>query len=77
MSAGEGAGSAKEAGPGEGVGAERRKEEREGKGEVSQQYKTMFVTILESKRLQTPEKKTNLNVSSFFFVTMYLSYFPW
>lgn len=57
MSAGEGAGSAKEAGPGEGVGAERRKGEREGKGEVSQQYKTMFVTILESKRLQTPEKK--------------------
>lgn len=77
MSAGEGAGSAMEVGAGEGAGAERSKGEREGKGEVSQQYKTMFVTILESKRLQTPEKKTNLNVSSFFFVTMYLSYFPW
>lgn len=55
--AGEGAGSAKEARAGEGVGAERRKGERKGKDGVSQQYKTMFVTILESKRLQTPEKK--------------------
>lgn len=68
MSAGEGAGSAMEVGAGEGAGAERSKGEREGKGEVSQQYKTMFVTILESKRLQTPEKKNKLKCEQFFFL---------